>query len=176
MTASDNQEILRSAMLQAMRRLAKSVSVITCRHNGQRYAMAASAVDSLSAEPPSLLICINRSSSIYQPLSRGVDFCVNILAAEQHEIALVCSGKRKGEERFFSTGSWSANGADGTPYLTNAQASVICRQDGSFEYGTHTVFIGRIEEIQVGETVSPLVYVDGAYSTSAPLPQVAAHA
>lgn len=174
MSAPDNQEILRSGMLQAMRRLAKSVSVITCRHNGQRYAMAASAVDSLSADPPSLLICINRSSSIYQPLSQGVDFCVNILAAEHHEIALVCSGKKKGEDR-FTTGSWNANGEDGTPYLTTAQASVICSQDGAFDYGTHTVFIGRIQEVQVGETVSPLVYVDGAYTTSTPLPHAVAH-
>lgn len=168
MSHHDTQETLRNAMLQAMRRLAKSVSVISCRHNGQRYAMSASAVDSLSADPPSLLICINRSSSIHPPLSLGAGFCVNILAANQQDIALACAGRLKGEER-FTAGSWNVN-ADGVPYLLDAQASVICRQDGRFEYGTHTVFIGRIEQIFVGETVSPLVYVDGAYTTSAPLP------
>lgn len=174
MTIHDPQEALRSAMLQAMRRLAKSVSVISCRHNGQRFAMSASAVDSLSADPPSLLICINRSSSIYPPLSQGADFCVNILAADQQDIALACAGKLKGEAR-FTAGSWKENGG-GAPYLTDAQASVICRQDGSFVYGTHTVFIGRIEQIHVGETVSPLVYVDGAYTTSTPLPSALMHA
>ena len=168
MTAHDSQENLCSAMLQAMRRLAKSVSVISCRHEGQRYAMSVSAVDSLSADPPSLLICINRSSSIYPPLSHGVDFCVNILAADQQDIAQACAGRLKGEAR-FTAGEWDDNGGC-APYLTNAQASIICRQDGRFEYGTHTVFIGRIGEITVGETVSPLVYVDGTYTTSTPLP------
>lgn len=168
MSAHDTQDDLRDAMLQAMRRLAKSVSVITCIHNGQRFAMSASAVDSLSADPPSLLICINRSASIHPSLFDGADFCVNILASSQQDIALACAGRLKGEER-FTAGSWNAN-ADGVPYLANAQASVICRQDGRFEYGTHSVFIGRIEQIFIGSTVSPLVYVDGAYTTLTPLP------
>lgn len=174
MSTDINQETLRNAMLLAMRRLAKSVSVITCRHGGQRYAMSASAVDSLSTEPPSLLICINKSSSIYSPLSQGAEFCINILAAEQHDIALTCAGKLKGEER-FSEGNWTTN-TEGTPYLVDAQANLICEQDGHYEYGTHTIFIGRIKKIFVGETVSPLVYVDGAYSTSTPLKQALAYA
>ncbi|HYD62891.1 MAG TPA: flavin reductase family protein [Noviherbaspirillum sp.] len=168
MAAPDINDPLRNAMLKAMRRLAKSVSVITCVHEGRRFAMSASAVDSLSADPPSVLICINRSSSIYAPLAQGAAFCVNILAANQQDIAHACAGRLKGEDR-FNEGNWSENAA-GMPYLTDAQASVMCRQDGQFEYGTHTVFIGRIEEIVVGETVSPLVYVDGTYTTSTPLP------
>lgn len=167
MSTELHQEALRNAMLLAMRRLAKSVSVITCRHDGRRYAMSASAVDALSTQPPSLLICVNQSSSIYSPLSQGAQFCVNILAADQHGIALTCAGKLKGEER-FSEGNWDAH-ADGTPYLVDAQANVICEQDGRYEYGTHTIFIGRIKEIFVGAAVSPLVYVDGAYTTSTPL-------
>ena len=174
MSTDIEQEALRNAMLLAMRRLAKSVSVITCRHGGQRYAMSASAVDALSTEPPSLLICVNQSSSIYSPLSQGADFCVNILAADQHDIALTCAGRLKGEER-FSEGNWSTH-ADETPYLVDAQANVICEQDGHYAYGTHTIFIGRIKKIFVGETVSPLVYVDGAYTTSTPLKQGAAYA
>ncbi|GAC1527220.1 MAG: flavin reductase family protein [Collimonas sp.] len=174
MNTNQDQDKLRDDMLQAMRRLAKSVSVITCSHGGQRHAMSASAVDSLSTAPPSLLICVNQSCSIYTPLSRGAPFCVNILAADQCDIAQICAGKLKGEAR-FSEGSWHTH-ADGTPYLAEAQANLICEQDGHYDYGTHTIFIGRIKRVLVGGPVSPLVYVDGAYATSAALTQNLAYA
>jgi flavin reductase (DIM6/NTAB) family NADH-FMN oxidoreductase RutF len=156
---------LRADMLLAMRRLARSVTVISCCDAEQRYSMSATAVDSLSTEPPSLLICINRGSSIYPPLAAGADFCVNLLAAQQQHIAIDCSGRLKGEDR-FSTGNWQTS-ADGVPYLHDAQASLVCRQDGRFDYGTHTVFIGKLLEVKMSGDIDPLVYVDGVYTTAA---------
>ncbi len=134
---------LRTDMLLAMRRLARSVTVISSAHDGRRYSMSATAVDSLSTDPPSLLICINRS------------------------------GRLKGEAR-FTTGDWHTS-AHGVPYLRDAQANLVCEQDGRFEYGTHTVFIGRIREVLMSGDVDPLVYLDGAYTTpGAPLARAAA--
>jgi len=160
-----NTHPLRADMLLAMRRLARSVTVISCCDSEQRYSMSATAVDSLSTEPPSLLICINRGSSIYPPLAAGADFCVNLLAAQQQHIAIDCSGRLKGEDR-FSTGNWQTS-TDGVPYLHDAQASLVCRQDGRFDYGTHTVFIGKLLEVKMSGEIDPLVYVDGAYTTAA---------
>jgi flavin reductase (DIM6/NTAB) family NADH-FMN oxidoreductase RutF len=160
-----NTHPLRADMLLAMRRLARSVTVISCCDGKQRYSMSATAVDSLSTEPPSLLICINRGSSIYAPLAAGADFCVNLLAAQQQHIAIDCSGRLKGEDR-FSTGNWQTS-ADGVPYLHDAQASLVCRQDGRFDYGTHTVFIGKLLEVKMSGEIDPLVYVDGVYTTAA---------
>ncbi|QBR02825.1 flavin reductase family protein [Paraburkholderia pallida] len=167
-------EPLRADMLLAMRRLARSVTVISCCDGERRYSMSATAVDSLSTEPPSLLICINRSSSIYPPLEAGADFCVNLLAAQQQGIAIDCSGRLKGEER-FSTGDWQRS-ADGVPYLHGAQANLVCRQDGRFDYGTHTVFIGRLLEVKMSGEIDPLVYVDGVYTTAGTAPAAAAPA
>ncbi|WP_179405119.1 flavin reductase family protein [Burkholderia guangdongensis] len=168
-----NPDPLRADMLLAMRRLARSVAVITCAHEGQRYSMSATAVDSLSTEPPSLLICVNRATSMYQALDAGVDFCVNVLSARHEGIAIDCGGRLKGEAR-FTTGDWQMS-SHGVPYLHDAQASLVCAQDGRFEYGTHTVFIGRIKEVQVTGDVDPLVYLDGAYTTpGAPASRVAA--
>ncbi|WP_322047584.1 flavin reductase family protein [Paraburkholderia sp. J67] len=158
-------EPLRADMLQAMRRLARSVAVISCCDGERRYSMSATAVDSLSTEPPSLLICINQSSSIYPPLAAGADFCVNLLAARQQDIAIDCSGRLKGEERFTS-GDWQRSG-HGVPYLHGAQANLVCAQDGRFDYGTHTVFIGKLLEVKLSGEVEPLLYVDGAYTTAA---------
>lgn len=158
---------LRDDMLMAMRRMARSVAVISCREGERRYSMSVTAVDSLSADPPSLLICINRNSSIYPPLDAGADFCINLLAADHRDIAVDCSGRLKGEERFTS-GEWEDD-VLGVPCLRNAQANLVCSQDGRFDYGTHAVFIGRLREVRLAGEVSPLVYVDGAYTTSAPL-------
>jgi flavin reductase (DIM6/NTAB) family NADH-FMN oxidoreductase RutF len=164
---------LHADMLLAMRRLARSVSVISCAHEGRRYSMSATAVDSLSTEPPSLLICINRNASLYPPLDAGAAFCVNVLSGRHEGIAIDCGGRLKGEER-FTTGDWHMSEA-GVPYLRDAQASLLCAQDGRFEYGTHTVFIGRIKEVLISGEIDPLVYLDGAYTTpGAPASRVAA--
>ena len=56
------------SLREGLRRLAKAVVVITCRHDGQRYAMAATAVSELSMEPPSLMICNKSSASLNSPL------------------------------------------------------------------------------------------------------------
>jgi len=146
---------------QGLRRLAKAVVVITCQHEGQRFAMAATAVSELSMEPPSLLICVNRTASLYTPLSQGADFCVNILHSDHGEISALCSGKVRGEAR-FETGNWGST-AEGCPVLLDAQASFFCRHEKAMDYGTHHIVIGRVEDVLIDGELSPLVYADGRY-------------
>lgn len=160
-----NNVNLKADMLQAMRRLAKSVTIISTSNGAERFAMAATAVDSLSTEPPSLLICVNKTASSHAALATGAGFCVNILGVDQQELAHLCSGAIKGEARFGS-GNWLSSD-DGIPYLGDAQSAILCRQDGHFSYGTHTVFIGRIVQIHTSATITPLVYLDGNYTTTA---------
>src|SRR5260370_40397805 len=92
-------------MRQALRRLAKAVVVITAHDHGQRFAMSATAVSELTIDPPSMLICVNRSASIYSPLQAGANFGINILHASHESISRACSGAMKGEAR-FAVGSW----------------------------------------------------------------------
>jgi len=146
---------------EGLRRLAKAVVVITCRHDGQRFAMAATAVSELSMDPPSLLVCINRTASLHEPLSQGADFCVNILHSSHSEISAACSGKARGEAR-FAIGEWCAT-AEGCPVLEDAQASFFCRNEQAMTYGTHRIVIGRVEAVGLAGEVDPLVYADGRY-------------
>jgi flavin reductase (DIM6/NTAB) family NADH-FMN oxidoreductase RutF len=146
---------LAGALRAGLRRLAKAVVVITSRHEGVRFAMAATAVSELSMDPPSLLICVNRSASLDAPLGAGAGFCVNILHYNQLDIADGCAGKMKGEAR-FGTGRW-AGGGDECPWLEDAQASFACRQEQSMDYGTHRIFIGRVEAVRLHGEVDPLV-------------------
>ncbi|KAI8938322.1 hypothetical protein NX059_005974 [Plenodomus lindquistii] len=154
---------LSNKMKEALRRHAKAVVIISCVHFDTRYAMAATASVELSLNPPSLLICVNKTASIHEPLTRGASrFCVSILKSDQQEIASVCSGKLKGEAR-FAQGNWAYDDA-GTPYLADAQANFFCELDGSLEYGTHVAFVGAIKAINTTGEVDPLVYADGRYS------------
>jgi flavin reductase (DIM6/NTAB) family NADH-FMN oxidoreductase RutF len=163
---------LKQGMRQAMRRLAASVVVVTARDGDTRYAMAASAVTSLSMDPPSILACVNKSTSIYPVLMAGVDFCINILSAAHEDLSIAASGAQKGEGRFI--GDWRDDPDTRTPFLGDSQASLICAVDGIHHYGTHGIFIGKVKRVHLHGDVYPLIYVDGRYSSVVDMPGKAA--
>lgn len=146
----------------AMRGLAKSVTLIsTVDKSDLRHVMAATAVNSISMAPPSMLICINRDASSYPALLAGASFCINILAKDQLDLAQHCSVGAEGEAR-FDKGRW-LRGEFGLPYLADAQASIICTQDHRQPYGSHDVFFGLVSKVHFGCEIDPLVYADGVY-------------
>lgn len=159
---AQDSDTISMQMRGGLRRLAKAVVVITTKKDGQRHAMAATAVSELSMDPPSMLICVNQSASLHPILESGADFCINILDAAHVHISAACSGKVKGEAR-FEIGSWADSSID-LPRLEDAQASFVCRQTKQVPYGSHSIFIGDVVEVFSSEAVDPLVYVDGRYT------------
>ena len=153
---------LAEEMRQGLRRLGKAVVVVTAWHESKRWAMTATAVSELSMDPPSLLACVNKSASLYLPLTTGTNFCINILQADQESIANNCFGATKGEER-FNEGCWDS-AACSTPYLRDAQASFICEYEKHVEYGTHAIVIGAVKEVHLYGDVAPLIYLDGRFT------------
>lgn len=148
----------------ALRRLAKSVAIITTRWKGERYAMAATAVEGLTLEPPSLLLCINKTASLAEPLSAGAPFTVNLLSDHHTDLSARCGAPWRGEER-FALGAWNDSGH--APALEDAQASFACTPDLITPYGTHLIIVGRIQSVALHGDVTPLVYVDGTYRSLA---------
>ena len=67
------------AFRMAMRHVAATVYAVTTGHGGNRFGILATAVSSLSFDPPSLLVCVNRSASLHGPLNSADTFCVNVL-------------------------------------------------------------------------------------------------
>src|SRR5215471_5085124 len=151
----------------AMRRFATTVSIISCTSGGCRHGMSATAVTSLSIDPPSLLVCVNKSTATHRVLSRGGRFCVNVLRSFHSQLSQAFSGKLKGEDR-FSVGAWRDT-EDGLPFLGDAQANLFCEIDRITDYGTHTIFIGRVYSAIVDEDVDPLLYQDGKYAIARPV-------
>lgn len=159
------EEVLADNMRQAMRRLAASVVIVTACDVGTRHAMAATASTSVSMEPPSMLVCVNRSASIYPVLEKQEYFGITLLGHHHHEISLACSSKDKREQR-FAIGDWRTDPQTGTPYLGDAPASLICARAELHPYGSHGIFIGRVKSIHLHVPATPLVYIDGRYTTT----------
>ncbi len=149
------------AFRSALRKLTRSVVIITSSFEGKRYAMAATAVCELSMSPPSMLVCVNRGSSIHPPLEAGAPFAINVLAKYHLDIAHACSGALKGEDR-FSVGTWTY-GKENVPILADACASIICTKTGQLDHGTHSVILGNVIDVISSSDGSSLVYSDGAY-------------
>lgn len=144
----------------AMRRVAATVNVISLNAHGSPVGVTATAVSSLSMEPPSLLACINRGASVHATMADMANFRVNILHRDQEGIARMFADRRMEEQRFAE--GWELS-PDLPPRLIDAQASILCRRIDHHEFGSHSIFIGVIENVRVRDDVSPLLYWDGRY-------------
>lgn len=147
-----------------MRKLAASVTVITCHVDGKNYGLTASAVTALSASPPSLIACVNKEASAHPHILRAGVFCVNILAKEHAEIANVFSSEDVGTR--FEIGQW-ANTPKGAPRLSGAAASFECELMDSLPGFSHNIFVGLITDIQTSGAQA-LLYGNGNYGQFTP--------
>jgi len=124
-------------------------------------------VCSVSADPPTLLVCVNRSTNTHDAIAKGGVFCVNVLRAEDRELSGLFSGTQKGEGRFRDE-RWVTL-ASGAPVLLDALVSFDCRVVNRLPQGTHTIFLGEVERVQIGKKGKPLLYADGQYAKLASL-------
>jgi len=148
------------AFKTALRRLAASVAVITAGRGEAAVGMTATAVTSVSMDPPSLLVCVNRAATLHASVARTGRFRVTYLRSDQDAVARGFGGGRPQHERFTAHG-WSLD-EEGGPGLDSALASCVCALEDAVDFGTHTVFIGRVVRVEAGEG-RPLLYCDGGY-------------
>ena len=153
------QEILES-FRSTMRHVAATVHAVTTGREGERFGILATAVSSLSFDPPSMLVCINRGASLYEPMQGAENFCINVLGLTNHDVAQAFMMTGEHEDR-FSVGNWEDH--HGVPVLANAQSSMICKIADRHTFGTHTIFIGQLIEVHHRENAKPLTYYDGNY-------------
>ena len=144
----------------AMRRYIYSVSIMSNKDNVDNLnAITVSSVTSISMDPPSLLICINKSSRIHDSIELGSKFCINLLNNDQEDLSNICSDEDMYDQRFKNE-NWNL---DGIPFLKNAQANIFCKVDKLTSYHTHTIVIGLVEDANYADEISTLTYVDGEY-------------
>jgi flavin reductase (DIM6/NTAB) family NADH-FMN oxidoreductase RutF len=149
---------------QAMRRLAAGVTIITTRHKGERGGLTATAMCSLSVDPPQLLVCVNRSAAAHMLIHEGENMCVNLLAHKHQPLAARFAGQTGivGDDRFLA-GRWTTL-KTGAPVLEDAIASFDCVVSEKMNASTHTIFIGRVVDVRLRAKGQPLLYAGGAYA------------
>ena len=166
-----NQQISRLASVDigggdfktVMRQVAGAVSVITAQHGAVRAGLTATSLTALSAEPPTVLICVNRSASAWPVIEAAGHFAINLLAADQRPIADRFAGRggERGEAR-FAQARWTRL-ATGAPVLVSALATIDCVTDEVIERHSHAVLIGRVKAINTAADQNALLYWRGLY-------------
>ena len=147
----------------AMRHLTGGVSVITAGRGLDISGMTVTSVASLSVDPPSLIVSINRTASSWPLLKRYGFFGVNIVASDQIGVAERFAGKDglKGAERFVGA-EWVA-GLSGVPLLVGALAAIECEVEETIERHSHAIVIGRVLDARTSSRSAALAYWNGRY-------------
>jgi flavin reductase len=150
-----------------MRTLAGAVNLITSCHDSHRFGMTATAVCSATADPPTVLVCINKVATTHAAVAKSKVFCVNVLRADDWELSAEFSGGQSGEARFKSR-EWT-HLSTGSPVLIDSLVSFDCRVVKKVVHGTHTIFLGQVEQVLFGKKGKPLIYADGQYAKPTPI-------
>ncbi|MEF9980351.1 MAG: flavin reductase [Glutamicibacter sp.] len=149
---------------------ASGVTVITTAVDGQLYGTTASAVSSLSMEPPMMLACLNRSSSTHDRVVEAGVFGINILAEDQGALAFHFG--RKGEDKFATVPHTLS--AEGIPLIDGALATIVCHVAETPTGGTHTVFLGLVSHAEAHDR-EPLAYYRGTMGRLEPTKELGAY-
>jgi flavin reductase (DIM6/NTAB) family NADH-FMN oxidoreductase RutF len=145
-----------------MRRLAGGVSIITAGSDDDITGMTVTSLTSLSTTPPRLMVSINKKASSFALIERHRQFAVNILGADQQELAARFSnGNLKGKQRFEGV-AWQA-GSSGLPLLSHSLAAVECRVEEIIERHSHGIVLGSLVNVEVSKELSSLIYWNGKY-------------
>ena len=153
----------KSTYREAMSRLGAAVNIITTAGADGDAGFTASAVCSVTDDPPTLLVCMNRASKSYSAFQASRILCVNVLAHEHQELSgpFASIGNLAMAER-FGLAKWLRL-ATGSPVLENAAAAFDCTIDQILEVGTHGVFFCGVKAIHLGPSTAGLIYHGRAY-------------
>lgn len=147
-----------------MRHFAVGVSIITACDGDKRAGLTATAVCSVTADPPRLVVFVNKNVVANEVILSSGALCVNVLAGEQEDVAKVFAGMLKevhGDAR-FEHGNWSRL-VTGAPALENTLACFDCRVIKVFDESTHSAFLCEILASRERNDGEALIYLNGAF-------------
>ncbi|ODP34399.1 flavin reductase [Pandoraea sp. ISTKB] len=173
-TSTYEGDLSRQQFRDGMSRLGAAVNVITSDGPAGKLGFTASAVCSVSDTPPTLLLCMNRSSLQNVPLKQNGVFCVNSLSGHQQHLADTFAGvgALSIPER-FEKAEWTTL-ATGAPILRNAVVSFDCRIKEVSEVGTHSIIIASVLAVGLCSSAAHgLIYFGRRYHALSEAPAVA---
>ncbi|KAF1050009.1 MAG: p-hydroxyphenylacetate 3-hydroxylase, reductase component [Xylophilus sp.] len=138
------------------------ITVVTLRAaDGRLVGLTASSFNSVSLDPPLVLWSLAHSSSSMPALQAGSHYAINVLAADQRELALQFAAR--GVDRF--AGVAFTEGVAGAPLLAGAAATFECFSRSRYDEGDHVIFVGEVERCSHRAGAAPLLYHGGRFYT-----------
>lgn len=145
------------------------VAVVTTLRGTDGHGMTANAFASVSLDPLLVLVCVRRDSEMRRQVDAIHHFAVSVLAADQQPLAAWFANPARPRGRAqFDAVNWRAGNSTGAPILGGALAWMECAVAERVPAGDHTILIGRVLEVGVGEPGHPLLFFGGSYATTTP--------
>ncbi len=153
----------------ALGRFATGVTVITVETaSGEVHGMTASAFCAVSLRPPLVLVCVDHLAETYLHLRERRQFGVSILREEQEALSEFFADPQRNPDGACRLGIQYSQFPSGIPVLQNALGNLDCSVVSAHEAGDHTIFVGAVREVSVGEG-APLLHFRGRYRVCAVL-------
>ncbi|MFI5447890.1 flavin reductase family protein [Polaromonas sp. UC242_47] len=150
----------------ALGMFATGVTIVTARTaSGELVGLTANSFNSVSLAPPLVLWSLAQAAGSMPTLSTGSHYAINILAADQKELAERFAAKREGR---WTDVAWT-EGVGGAPLLTGAAATFECFNRSRYEEGDHVIFVGEVERCSHRAGAAPLLFHGGRFYTEHPL-------
>lgn len=167
--------VSKDTFLEAMSRVPQAVFIVTTDGVEGKAGLTATAVTSVSADPPSLLVCLNAANFSTMAFYKNKRITVNSLQSEQIEIANVFGRSvamglidptpeqlRQASEKRFNLDDWDFAA---TPILRGARAVFECEISEVKLVDTHLVVFAKVLNVRLGEVNPALVYLERGYKT-----------
>jgi len=147
----------RQAYRGGMARLAAAVNIVTGAGDDGWVGLTASAVTSVTDDPATLIVCVNRNAQAHATFTKSRILCVNTAAAEHEALAMAFAGGTKDMAARFAAGSWSTL-VTGAPVLEGATAAFDCRVANVVGGASHDVLFCEVLAVRESPTAEALVY------------------
>lgn len=160
----------RAAFIDAMSRAASGVTIVTTEGHAGRFGQTVSAMCSVSADPPTLLVCIKSTSVIVGGIREHRGFGVNLLRADQVRVADSFAGRSTwGPPYNFDSARWDTL-VTGSPLLVGSVGRFDCELSTVLEVGSHTVLFGTVVAAD-SSNGTPLLYARRSYGEHVDIPR-----
>jgi flavin reductase (DIM6/NTAB) family NADH-FMN oxidoreductase RutF len=150
-----------AAFADAMSRLAGGVTIVTCSLDGRPWGMTVTAVASVSAEPPTVLVSLASTAPSTDAIAATGRFGVSILEQSRQLVARYCSAP--GAPKFLEPFLGPHEAESESPMVAGALAHLDCELVEQLEVADHTVFFGRVRDARSAPSGRPLLYFQRDY-------------
>jgi flavin reductase len=146
----------------AMARLAAGVNINTTAGGAGRGGLTATAVCSVTDDPPTVLVCINRSSRAYPLFAANRVLCVNVLREAHADLSAAFAAPSRDLDACFAKARWRTL-ATGCPALQDAAVTIDCKVTSVTDVGTHGVFLCEVMAVSSAAERGALIWLDRGY-------------